>query len=429
MSDHPGGDPLAALRDPTGPVDPDPAFATALRARLEQALLNPTEDTAMTTATTTGTTSAGASHAGPDPAAARLHTLTPYLAVTDASAAVAFYVTAFGAARRGEPITMPDGRIGHAEVLLGDSVLMLAEEFPEMGLIAPVTRGGVSQSLRLEVADPDAVVAAALAAGGTLERPVTDSPYGRGGVLLDPSGHRWMVSREAPAARPGDVVYASMWRPDVAAAARFYAAVLGWRIQGAAPDPGRHAVGLSLPVGFWGAPGHPTTLLCFSVPDVDAAVALVRAAGGTADEPRDTRAGRRVNCVDDQGLRFALSDHGTPPDPTEPGGLGYAELRVPDATAARAFYSTVLGWRFVPGTRPGYWHMTGGDGMTRPVMGLSGGHGEPVVVPTFTVPDLTATAAAVRAAGGTVDEPAAGHDPVLVGTDDQGGLVAFQQPR
>ena len=95
---------------------------------------------------------------------------------------------------------MPDGRVGHVEVLLGDSVLMMADEFPEMGLVAPAHRGGVSQSLRLEVADPDAVVAAAVAAGGTLERPVADSPYGRGGVVLDPSGHRWMVSREAPAA-------------------------------------------------------------------------------------------------------------------------------------------------------------------------------------------------------------------------------------
>ena len=146
--------------------------------------------------------------------------------------------------RRGEPIVMPDGRVGHVEVLLGDSVLMLADEFPEMGLLAPAHLAGVSQSLRLEVADPDAVVAAAVAAGGTLDRPVADSPYGRGGVVLDPSGHRWMVSREAPAARPGDVVYSALWRPDVQRADRFYRAVLGWTTAAAhtAAGPARHRV-------------------------------------------------------------------------------------------------------------------------------------------------------------------------------------------
>ena len=76
--------------------------------------------------------------------------------MTDAVAAVGFYVVAFGAIRRGEPIVVPDGRTGHVEVALGDSVLILADEFPEMGLSAPATRGGASQSLRLEVADPDA---------------------------------------------------------------------------------------------------------------------------------------------------------------------------------------------------------------------------------------------------------------------------------
>ena len=130
----------------------------------------------------------------------RMHTLTPYLAVVDARASIAFYVAAFGAMRRGDPHVMPDGRIGHVEVGIGDTVLMLADEFPEIGLRAPVGRGGASQSLRLETADPDGVVAAAVAAGAVLERPVTDAPYGRGGVVVDPDGHRWMVSREAPTA-------------------------------------------------------------------------------------------------------------------------------------------------------------------------------------------------------------------------------------
>jgi len=106
-------------------------------------------------------------------------------------------VAAFGAVPRGEPVEMPDGRLGHAEVALGDSVVMLADEFPEMGLLSPAGRGGTTVSLRLEVTDPDAVVERALAHGARLERAVADHPYGRNGVVVDPSGHRWMVSREA----------------------------------------------------------------------------------------------------------------------------------------------------------------------------------------------------------------------------------------
>ena len=112
-----------------------------------------------------------------------MHALTPYIAVADARASIAFYVAAFGAAPPRRPDVMPDGRIGHVEVGIGDTVLMLADEFPEIGLRAPVGRGGASQSLRLETADPDGVVAAAVAAGAVLERPVTDAPYGRGGVV------------------------------------------------------------------------------------------------------------------------------------------------------------------------------------------------------------------------------------------------------
>jgi uncharacterized glyoxalase superfamily protein PhnB len=181
-------DPLDVLREPIRPVPPDPGFAARLRERLERLVLGPeTEENTVTTTDATATTA--------EAAALPLHTLTPYLAVPDAAAALDFYVEVFGAVRRGDPVVMPDGRIGHAEIALGDSVVMLAEEFPELGLRAPEP-GAVSVSLRLEVADPDAVVARAVARGARLERPVTDSPYGRGGVVVDPAGHRWMVSRE-----------------------------------------------------------------------------------------------------------------------------------------------------------------------------------------------------------------------------------------
>lgn len=378
-------DPLDALRAPITPTAPDPGFARALRTRLERALLDPREDP-MTTLEAPRTT-------------ARMHALTPYLAVTDAVAAVDFYVAAFGAVRRGEPILMPDGRTGHVEVALGDSVLMLADEFPEMGLAAPATRGGVSQSLRLEVADPDAVVARAIAAGGTLEQPVTDSPYGRGGAVLDPSGHRWMVSREVPAARAGDVVYASLWTPDADRARAFFGAVLG--------DLGR--LGIST--------GPHSGLFCgYAVDDVDTAVAVVRAAGGTATEPVDDHGGRVADCVDDQGLAFALfQGPGAPVTVPE-----YAELRLPDATRARAFYGTVLGWGFAP-RGAGYWNGTVDGERTRPRTGLDGGHEVPTVVPTFVVPDLAAAAEAARAAGGSTGEPATARFGLVAScVDDQG---------
>lgn len=176
MTDPRRTDPFEALRAPVAPVAPGPRFATTLRARLERALLRPREDE-MTTA----------------PA---LRAVTPYLAVHDTRAMLGFYVAAFGAVPRGEPIEMPDGRIGHAEVALGDSVVMIADEFPELGLLGPAGRGGTTVSLRLEVTDPDAVVERALEHGARLERAVADSPHGRTGVVVDPAGHRWMVSRE-----------------------------------------------------------------------------------------------------------------------------------------------------------------------------------------------------------------------------------------
>ncbi len=424
-------DPFQALRVPDGPVAPDPEFARALRARLERALLDAPsrlmdqEENVTTTDTRSTTRPLSA-------AALRLHTITPYLTVPDARAAVDFYVAAFGAVPRGEPIVMPDGRTGHVEVAIGDSVLMLADEFPELDLRGPAARGGPSQSLRLEVSDPDAVVERAVAAGGALDRPVSDSPYGRGGVVLDPAGHRWMVSREAPGGpRPGDLGYASLWTPDVTAAERFYTAVLGWTTV-AGPEPrARQVTGLAMPLGMWGGEPRPGLFLCFTVPDVDEAVEVVRAAGGTAAEPADEPYGRIAQCTDDQGLGFAVftPPGGGPGSAMRPGGHGdidYYELRVPDEGRARAFYGAVLGWRFRPGQQPGYWHTELAGSHPLPMNGLVGGHPEPVVVPSFRVVELDAAAAAVRAAGGRSEEPRAEHGRMADCTDDQGmrfGLV------
>jgi predicted enzyme related to lactoylglutathione lyase len=420
-------DPLQALRTPIDPVDPDPGFAAALRARVQRALLAPDGEPAMSV-TDHGTT---ARTTTPQAAALRLSTLTPYLAVVDAERAIEFYATAFGAVPRGEPTVMPDGRIGHAELAFGDSVLMLADEYPEIGLAAPATRGGPTQSLRLEVADPDAVVDAAIAAGATLDRPVGDSPYGRGGVVIDPSGHRWMVSREAPAPRTGDLGYASIWTPDVAAADAFYRAVFGWEITATHDGRGRRITGRGMHLGMWGGVERPTLMPVWAVPDVEEVVAFVRAAGGTAEEPTDEPFGRAAECVDDQGLPFAVF---TPPEGTGSGSgaargegdLDYYEFRTPDPTRTRAFYSTVLGWRFRPGNDPAYWHPESGGRMPEPSCGLRQGD-TAAVVPWFLVADAADAAERVRAAGGTVGDPTGTRDGVLAEcTDDQGtafGLI------
>lgn len=126
--------------------------------------------------------------------------LAPYLAVADARAAIAFYERAFGAVLAEEPVVMEDGRIGHAELDLGGARLMLADEFPELGLLGPVARGGVSATLHVTVEDADAVVARAVAAGAGVERALADGPAGlRTGVVRDPSGHRQMVQGPASA--------------------------------------------------------------------------------------------------------------------------------------------------------------------------------------------------------------------------------------
>ncbi|OWJ68772.1 VOC family protein [Inquilinus limosus] len=121
-------------------------------------------------------------------------TITPYLIVRGAAAAIDFYRTAFGAVERLR-MDAPGGAVGHAELLIGDGLVMLADEMPEMGWSSPAAMGGTPVSLHLYVEDVDAVVERALAAGATLSRPVADQFYGdRLGTVVDPFGHVWSVS-------------------------------------------------------------------------------------------------------------------------------------------------------------------------------------------------------------------------------------------
>jgi PhnB protein len=122
------------------------------------------------------------------------HSVTPYLVADGAAAALAFYERVFGA-RLLMRLDGPGGKIGHAEIQIGTSRLMLADEHPEMGIRGPRSIGGSSVSLMLYVPDVDAVVAAAVAAGAKLQRPVEDKFYGdRMGSIEDPFGHVWHVS-------------------------------------------------------------------------------------------------------------------------------------------------------------------------------------------------------------------------------------------
>lgn len=122
------------------------------------------------------------------------HTVTPYLILTGASSAIDFYVAAFGAKERMR-MAGPDGKIGHAEILLGDSRVMLADEAPERGIQSPQSLGGAGVHLLLYVEDVDARFQRAVAAGGKVVRPLQDQFYGdRTGTLEDPFGHQWTLA-------------------------------------------------------------------------------------------------------------------------------------------------------------------------------------------------------------------------------------------
>jgi PhnB protein len=122
------------------------------------------------------------------------HAITPYLIMDGASSAIEFYKTVFGAIERMR-IGAPGGKIGHAELLIGDSVIMLADESPEMEARGPKSIGGTPVSLLLYVEDVDNVVRRAIDAGATLRRAVETKFYGdRSGTVNDPWGHVWNVA-------------------------------------------------------------------------------------------------------------------------------------------------------------------------------------------------------------------------------------------
>jgi len=131
--------------------------------------------------------------------------VTPYLVVDGAAAAIEFYNSVLGTTERMR-MPAPGGRIGHAELQLGNSVIMLADEAPEVGALSPPTVGGSPVTLSVYVEDGDDVVARAEQAGATVLRPVENQFYGdRSGQFEDPFGHRWNIATHVEDVSPEEM--------------------------------------------------------------------------------------------------------------------------------------------------------------------------------------------------------------------------------
>jgi len=132
------------------------------------------------------------------------HRVTAYLCADGAADAIEFYKRAFGAEERYR-MAGPDGKLGHAEITIGETVIMLSDEWPEGGVLSPPKLHGHSVSFVLDVADADAAFRRAVDAGATVARPLKDEPYGRGGWVVDPFGHHWSIMKPNPGFKPEDV--------------------------------------------------------------------------------------------------------------------------------------------------------------------------------------------------------------------------------
>jgi uncharacterized glyoxalase superfamily protein PhnB len=346
----------------------------------------------------------------------------PYLTVANARDAIAWYVDAFGASVVGEPFEMDDGRIGHAELAIAGGVLYLADEYPEIGLKAPGPQA-TSVSLMLHVPDTDATLERARERGAQVQREPYENYGSRSATIVDPFGHRWMLSGPVTgAATPiqhGDVGYISVWTPDADRAAAFYGHVLGWTY-----DPSTHQVtNTTQHIGIYSVAGPPTLFCCYAVADLEGARQSIVAGGGTVDELEQFDFGTLSGATDPYGTSFGVFQP-VPGQPRPalngagPGEVSYITYEVTDSTAFRAFYSRVLFWTFQPGRIDDGWQVE----QTHPMAGVAGGSPQQVTVPMWTVTDVDAAVARVREAGGTVvEEPSQqAYGKSAQCTDDQG---------
>jgi PhnB protein len=134
-----------------------------------------------------------------------MHSVTPHLVCNGAAEAIEFYKKAFGAEEMGR-MPMPDGKLGHAMLRIGDSMIMLADEFPEWGSVGPATLKGSPVTIHLYVENADAQFDRAIAAGAQVRMPLADMFWGdRYGVLEDPFGHRWSVAHHVRDVSPEEM--------------------------------------------------------------------------------------------------------------------------------------------------------------------------------------------------------------------------------
>jgi uncharacterized glyoxalase superfamily protein PhnB len=418
-------DPLTVLHGDELPVAPDPAFAARLRARLEHAVSffgaqrNRTQGVEMS-----GTDTAIAELNEPvaEASAAPRSAALPYLTVANARDAIAWYVDTFGATVVGETYEMDDGRIGHAELAIADGVLYLADEYPEIGLKGPDPQV-TSVSLMLHVPDTDATLERARERGAQVQSEPYESYGARNATIVDPFGHRWMLSGPVTGAavpiQHGDVGYVSVWTPDAERAAAFYGHVLGWTY-----DPQTHQVtNTKQHIGIFGVTNPQGMLCCYAVADLAGARQSILDGGGHVGEVQDFDFGTVLDATDPQGLTFAVFQPapGTPRPELNgagPGELSYITYEVADSTVFKAFYSRILFWMFEPGRIHDGWQVTG----THPMAGVAGGSSTQVTVPMWTVADIDAAVARVREAGGSViEEPSQqSYGKMAHCTDDQG---------
>ena len=129
----------------------------------------------------------------------------PYLTVKNAAAAIDFYKQAFGATELMR-MAAPDGKIGHAEIKIGDAILMLSDEYPEMNVLSPETIGGSPVVIHLYVENVDVTAGQAIAAGAKVVKPVEDQFYGdRAGKFTDPFGHHWWLATHKEDVAPEEI--------------------------------------------------------------------------------------------------------------------------------------------------------------------------------------------------------------------------------
>lgn len=314
-------------------VEPDPRFARRLRAELEAALA-PTIDLPERNSTVTDANEPTESTAAPaDPAAGTGGPSVatgplPYIAVTDAATAIEWYVSVLDAVETIRYVG-DDGRVGHAEVVVGGGRMMISDEYPDFGARSPGTVGGTPVKLYVEVPDVDAVWERALTDGADGHRPPADQAYGRRACAFrDPFGHEWMVQTVTaepttdeveegfggefrivtPDQPPVELGYVTLAFGDTDRARAFYGELFGWRTVEGASGPGfAHIDNTRLPMGM--APGDATAApeLFFAVDDLDAATQRVVALGGRViDRPEYASGHPAATCEDDQGRRFTL---------------------------------------------------------------------------------------------------------------------------